>query len=71
MFVSSKPRISLATFHAPTNDTVVGPIPELLGPKERPRYKACLFSEFKESFYYAGWAKALTGKGHLDHLLVV
>lgn len=69
-FVSSKPRISVATFSMPSNETVVSPIPELLGAGERPRYRAISFSEFKDSFYYAGWEKAPTGKGHLDHLLV-
>lgn len=69
-FVSSKPRISIATFSMPSNETVVSPIVELLGGKERPKYRAISFSDFKESFYYAGWAKATTGKGHLDHLLV-
>ncbi|KAG0553884.1 hypothetical protein KC19_12G046400 [Ceratodon purpureus] len=69
-FVSSKPRMSIATFSMPSNETVVGPILELLGTEEQPKYRAISFSEFKDSFYYTGWATAPTGKGHLKHLLI-
>nr|QCP71066.1 leucoanthocyanidin dioxygenase [Pohlia nutans] len=70
-FVSAKPRMSIATFSAPADDTVVGPIPELLRrAEERPRFRAIKFSKFKKSFYYAGWAKAPSGKDHLGHLLI-
>jgi len=69
-FASSKSRISIATFSAPSDETVVGPIPELLTAKERPRFQPITFSEFKKSFYFAGWAKASSGKEHLGHLLV-
>ena len=67
-FVSSQPRMSIGTFISPTDESIVGPIPELLAEGELPKYKQRSFDENKKSYfksYLGSWYKRTSGKEHL------
>ena len=67
-FVSSQPRMSIGTFVSPSDESIIGPIPELLAEGELPKYKQRSFDENKKSYhksYLGSWCKRTSGKDHL------
>jgi isopenicillin N synthase-like dioxygenase len=65
-FVSSQPRLIIAMFTNPTDESIVGPIPELLVAEELPKYKQCSFGEFRTLFLKSFLGRTRqTGKKHM------
>jgi isopenicillin N synthase-like dioxygenase len=66
-FVSSQPRLSIAMFTNPADESMVGPIPELLVAEELPKYKQCSFADFK-ALFFASYLESLQKKSGKKHL---
>ena len=67
-FVSSQPRLSIAMFTSPADESMVGPIPELLVAEELPRYKQCSYAEFRALFlasFLESSQQRKSGKKHM------
>ncbi|KAJ7953549.1 2-oxoglutarate and Fe(II)-dependent oxygenase superfamily protein [Quillaja saponaria] len=45
------PRVSVAMFYAPNDETVIGPIEDLIDEEHPPIYRSYKFKEFMEEFY--------------------
>ena len=48
---SRLPRLSLAMFYAPNDETVIGPMEELTDDEHPPIYRSYRYKEFMEEFY--------------------
>ena len=60
--------MSIGTFVSPTDESIVGPIPELLAEGELPKYTQRSFNENKKSYqdsYLGSWHRRTSGKDHL------
>nr|QCP71064.1 leucoanthocyanidin dioxygenase [Pohlia nutans] len=64
----SKPRMSIVAFTYPTDETVVGPISDLLSAEELPKYGRCSFGEYRSSFIASSGAH---GKSHIQSMAIV
>ena len=45
------PRLSLGMFYTPNDDTVIGPIEDLIDEEHPPKYRRYSFKEYMEEFY--------------------
>lgn len=52
-----KPRISLATFFGPADETRVGPLPKFIDKDHPPLYRETLYKEYVSNFYNKGLAR--------------
>ena len=59
----AKPRMSIACFFGPTEDTIVAPLPTLIDEQNPPLYKATKFADYLHNFSTNG---LLANRGTLD-----
>jgi len=63
---SERERISIATFHSPKHDAVLGPAPSLITEKTPPRFQTTEMKDFFANLF----ARKLDGKSYLDTLRI-
>lgn len=59
---SEKERLSIAMFHSPRKETVIGPAKSLVDRQKRRVFKSMSTQEYFDAFF----AQKLNGKSHLD-----
>ncbi|CAN8233891.1 unnamed protein product [Cochlearia groenlandica] len=65
---SEKERLSVAMFHSPGKETMIGPAKSIV---ERTHKKQCLFKSMSTQDYFdAFFAQKLNGKSHLHHMTI-
>lgn len=62
MVNSEKERLSVAVFHSPGKETVIGPAKSLVDRQKQKLFKSMSTQEYFDAFF----AQKLNGKSHLD-----
>lgn len=63
---SEKERLSIAMFHSPGKETVIGPAKSLVEKQKQSLFKSMSTQEFFDGFF----ALKLNGKSHLDQMTI-
>lgn len=67
MVNSEKERISVATFHSPRLDGILGPASSLVTPHKPPRFKKIGVTEYFKGFF----TRELVGKSNVDTMKII
>lgn len=67
MVNSEKERLSVAMFHSPGKETVIGPAKSLVEKQKQSLFKSMSTQDYFDAFF----TQKLNGKSHLDHLMTI